>query len=345
MSTLIEAEVLPGLKPFALREMEQIFGSKVFLLDTQSETDIPFTYEGSPVELHTLRTVVATYLLLHFDIPRPKALLGHEHLSRLTGQIDRVRGMNEAGAFKTFRFSAAGKWSTVFERLRDAISDHTHLANTPDDADLLLRVRPAKTRPTGWEVLIRTTPLPLSTRPWRKVNLQGALNATIAATMVELTEPTPQDAYFNLMCGSGTLLIERAAWGPATAIAGNDNDPGVLEIADVNIQLAGFTDDIELLMMDVKSMELPDGVVDVITVDPPWGQVIGTANLVEELYPVILKEAGRIAAPGCRMVAISHAVNAFDQAVINAANVWHLEETLRVFQGGLHPRIYKLRRL
>lgn len=345
MATLMEVEVLPGLKPFALQELKRVFGAKVELLEGRSETDIPLYYTGSPADLHQLRLVVATYLVLHFDIPRPKALLGHEHFSRLTGQIDRVRGMNSKGAFSTFRFSAAGKWSNVFERLRDSLADHTHLVNTPDEADLLLRVRPAKTRSSGWEVLIRTTPLPLSKRPWRKVNLEGALNATIAAAMVEMTQPTSQDAYFNLMCGSGTLLIERAAWGPATAIAGNDNDPGVLEIADVNIQAAGYQDEIELLMMDIHSLELPDGVVDVITVDPPWGQVIGTARLVDELYPPILREAGRIAAPECRMVAISHAINAFDQALIDAADIWKLEETIRVFQGGLHPRIYRLTRI
>lgn len=345
MSTLMEAEVLPGLKRFALAELERTFASKLVFMESRSETDIPFEYHTSPAELNSLRTVVANYLLLHFDIPRPKALLGHEHLTRLTGQIDRVRGMNEAGAFNTFRFSAAGKHSTVFDRLRDAIAEHTNLANTPEDADLLIRVRPSKIKPRGWDVLIRTTPLPLSTRSWRKINLQGALNATIAAAMVELTEPTPQDAYFNLMCGSGTLLIERAAWGPATAIAGNDNDPGVLEIADVNIKAAGYTDDIELLMMDIKQMELPDGVVDVITVDPPWGQVIGTGSLVDVLYPPIINEAARIAAPGCRMVAISHAIHAFERALDQAADKWRREEVIKVFQGGLHPRIYRLTRL
>ena len=79
----------------------------------------------------------------------------------------------------------------------------------------MLRVRKADIRRDGWEVLIRLTPRPLSAREWRVCNMEGALNATIAAAMIEMTDPSARrPRVFNLMCGSGTLLIETTAACP-----------------------------------------------------------------------------------------------------------------------------------
>jgi len=342
---LIELEVLPGLKPIAQAELLRQFPDRIRLLKDLSETGIRFEFAGNPADLHSLRTVVAAYILLPFDIPRPKALLGHEHFTRLTGQLDRVRGMHPSGSFSTFRFSAAGKDSSVFNRLRDELTNYTHLENTPDDANLYIRVRPSKVNNTGWDVLIRTTPLPLSTRAYRVINMEGALNATIAAAMVELTNPQPQDAFFNMMCGTGTLLIERMLRGPVDAIAGCDSDPGVLEIAGVNIKAAGFTeDDIPLLLMDATQTDLPDAAVDVIVIDPPWGHLVGSADMTAELYPAMLREAARIAAKDARLVVISHAIESFERTADEVSTLWELQDTFRVLQGGLHPRIYCFRR-
>ena len=156
-----------------------------------------------------LRLVTAVSLVTSFPVPRPRALLGDQHIRALLGAIDMVRDLQPPGAFASFRLAGAGSDSAVFARLAEAIADHTGLAGNPDEADLLIRIRPAVAFPDGWEAVARLTPRPLSARAWRVRNYPGALNAAIAAAVIDLTDPHPGDRSLNVLCGSGTLLIER----------------------------------------------------------------------------------------------------------------------------------------
>ncbi len=337
-----EAEVLPGLKPFAQDELASRF-TEIAILPGDEPDALRFHSDAPPRDLLALRTVVAVYRLLHFDVPRPRALLGHEHLTRLLGAIEEARALAPPRAFRTFRFSAAGHDSAVFARLQDEIGVQTGLAYAPDEADLLLRVRPAAGRP-GWEVLVRLSPRPLSARGWRACDMPGALNATIAAAMVELTRPTLRDRFFNPLCGSGTLLIERLARRPAALALGCDLDEEALACAQENLIAAGFARMVTLKRADATELDAPDASFDAICADLPWGQLSGSPDEIEALYPAALSEWARVAAPGARLVLITHAVSLFESLLDGFSDRWALREVVRVFQGGLHPRIYAFER-
>lgn len=336
-----EAEVLPGLKPFAIDEINRRFGNAIAVNAEGEPGDLPFTYNGDPYDLLQLRTVVAVYQVVHYDIPRPKALLGHQNLYRLLDAIAEIEQRHPPRSFRTFRFSAAGSDSSVFMRLKDAIASETRMQNDPDDADLLLRVRPTPGAATGWDVLVRLSPRPLSTRHWRVCDMPGALNATIAAAMVELTNPQPGDVFFNPMCGSGTLLIERLARMSADIAAGSDLNTEALDCARENIAEAGLGHRIDLLNMDAIALtDLPDASVTAICADLPWGQLVGEQEEMEWLYPAALSEWARIAAPGARLVVITHMIDLFESLLEPIEPMWSLLDVTKVFQGGLHPRIY-----
>lgn len=342
-----EAEILPGLLPFAANELAErllIALPESALADDQAYA-LPFQYGGNAYDLLALRTVVAVYRLLSYDIPRPKALLGHQNLHRLLDGIDEAMALHPPGSFRTFRFSAAGSDSTVFQRLRDAVGGHTRLKFAPDEADLLLRVRRKPEYGEDWEALIRLTPRPLATRDWRVCDMPGALNATVAAAMIAITDPRPGDVFFNPMCGSGTLLIERLAAGPADLVAGCDVDSDALECARQNITAAGLGHRAEAFEMDATALDLPDGSVTALCADLPWGQLSGERDELAVLYPAALREWARIAAPGARLAAITHAVSEFEALLGDVADLWLLVGVTRVFQGGLHPRIYSFARL
>jgi 16S rRNA G966 N2-methylase RsmD len=342
---LYEAEVLPGLEPFVSGELTRLFGSVVTLRwPDEAASAVSFEYSGPQSSLLALRTAAAVYRVLHFDISRPKALLGHEHFTRLTARIDHVRGSFPAGTFRTFRISAAGRDSSVFRRLQTEIAAHTHLIYEPDDADLFLRVRPAQWYSSGWEVLLRISPRPLSARAWRVCNMPGALNATLAAAMVELTAPRDTDRFFNPMCGSGTLLIERAHRGLAEAVGGCDTSAEALRCAQGNVQAAGMEDMVSVFEMDATALSLPEASCDVICADLPWGQLTGIRDETAVLYRRALVEWARVAAHGARLVVITHALASFNQALTESHHVWHLERRIKVFQGGLHPQIFVFRR-
>jgi tRNA (guanine6-N2)-methyltransferase len=288
---------------------------------------------------------VAVYQVLDFDIPRPKALLGHQNFHRMVDAINTVGMLHPPKSFRSFRFSAAGRDSSVFDRLRDDLAAEIRLVNAPDEADLLLRVCPNVDRSKGWQVLVRLTPRPLATRDWRVCDMPGALNASVAAAMVEMTNPRRNDAFFNPMCGSGTLLIERVGRMPVDLAAGCDTDPDALACGRENVRAAGLGHMIDLLEMDAAALDLPDGAFTALAADLPWGQLSGEHAENPALYRAVLREWARIAARGARLAVVTHEVTVFEDLLGEIADVWALIDVVKVFQGGLHPRIYVFARL
>ncbi|HEY2960477.1 MAG TPA: methyltransferase domain-containing protein [Actinomycetota bacterium] len=338
MSVAVECEVLPGLEPFVVEELERVLGGRARVEPVAGRGAVRLGLSGPPGALLGLRTPVAAYLVVRFPGRRPSALLGD---GRLFAQVETVRGLHPAGAFGSFRLSVPGRDSTAVRRLVEELTRRTGLAYDPEDGELLLRIRRT---PGGWELLTRLSPRPLATRPWRVRHLPGAVNATIAAAMVELTRPRPGDRVLNLMCGSGTLLVERLARGPAASALGCDLDPGALAGARANLAAAGLRDRLALARMDATRLGLRDGCVDALLADLPYGHRMGSHEGNTELYPAVLREAGRVAAPGARLVVLTHELRLFERCLAGARAWWRPERATQVFQKGHHPVMHLLRR-
>jgi 23S rRNA G2445 N2-methylase RlmL len=276
-------------------------------------------------------------------VPRPRALLGHQHLTALLDQIATVRALFPAETYRTLRLSAAGEDSSTMNRLKAELTQHTGLAIVPDEGDLLLRIRRTGDG-TGWEALARISPRPLATRAWRVCNMPGALNATLAHGMMRLSEPHPEDRVVNLACGSGTLLVERLALGSARSGIGCDSDLAALECARANLRAAGLARLARLERWDATDLPLDDQSITVICSDLPFGQLVGSHRENQRLYPQIFAEATRIAVAGARMVLVTHEVRLLERVAGEYARTWRVEEVLRVRSGGMTPRVYLFRR-
>jgi 23S rRNA G2445 N2-methylase RlmL len=149
--------------------------------------------------------------------------------------------------------------------------------------------------------------------------------------------------FVNLMCGSGTLLIERLTAGTAQRVTGYDHDETALTCARENVEASGFGDTIKLNRGDVRDLPLPDGSVDALVADLPFGHLSGSHEGNVEIYPAILREAARVAKAGARFVLITHEVRLME-SLIAESDVWTTERVIRVALGGLYPRIFVLRR-
>ena len=79
---------------------------------------------GPPADVLGLRTAVAAFLVLRFDVPRPKSLTSGDHLSRI---VDAMYTSLRTGSSSTFRFEAAGSDSAVFSRLAELLAEATGL--------------------------------------------------------------------------------------------------------------------------------------------------------------------------------------------------------------------------
>ena len=297
-----------------------------------------------------LRTAVAAWIHLHFDVPRPKSLTSGDHQSRI---VDAVYASLRVAGSSSFRFEAAGADSAVFARLAEQLHQATGLQHRPDDGELVVKVRRGRRHgdaDPGWEVLVRIGPRPLSARRWRVVDLPGAANATIAAAMSRLAGVRPEDRVLNLMCGSGTLLVERLLAGPAAAAVGVDLDADVLTGAEQNLQAAGRGRAARLVRGDATDAAalrsaLADERFDLVLADPPWGGLLGSHADAPALHAGLLSAAAAVSVPGGRLAVLTHEVPVMQHAVAAAADLWTpIAEPLRVYAKGHHPRIWLLRR-
>jgi SAM-dependent methyltransferase len=165
-----------------------------------------------------------------------------------------------------------------------------------------------------------------------------------------LAAPAPGERYLNLACGSGTLLVERLALGPVRWALGCDLDAQVLACARANLAAADLIGRARLIQADAGRLPLPDAACDAITADLPFGQLVGSHAENEQLYPRLLAEATRVAAPGARLVLITHEIRLLDRLLAEPAlaAAWRRAETIRVTlpfgAGGLNQRIFVLHR-
>lgn len=352
-----ELEIIPGLAEFAQAELREWMGEKVLLLPSVRGNRVRFHYTGDPRELLGLRRAVAVHRVEHFTVPRPKALLGHQNFEALIGLIRGVLALHAPASFHTFHVSAAGSGSSVFMRLKAEIETRTGLQHTEEIGDLLLAVRRPQPPSTaagdteiGWEVAARLSPRPLSARRWRVCDMPGALNATVASTMMSLTRPSPEDRVVNLACGSGTLLIERLALGPTRRTVGCDIDAGALACARKNLVASGDASAVALMRCDAGRVPLPDGWATTVCADLPFGMLVGSHQTNERLYPRLLAEAGRLVVAGGVMVVITQEVRLFERVVAAQEGQWAVMRMVPIRlpantrSGYIRPRIYLLHR-
>lgn len=342
--SFFETAVIDGLEFATAAELRHRFGQDVRLLHPPERYPgtLQFTYDGSPYHLFQLRTILSLFWVERFPIPRPRALMGHQHLQRLLARIAAVRALNPKDSFNTLYLAAAGAESSVLARFVDELARETGLAAASTEGDLLVRLRRPLDGSPGWETAVRMAPRPLSVRPWRVCDRKGALNAAAAQVMVQLSLPRSEDIFLNIACGSGTLLIERAASAPARLIVGCDTDPAALKCAQANAQESRQGRRIHLADWDAQALPLASNSIDVVCADLPFGHDIGSHLENMALYPSLLAEAARVAKPGARGLFLTHEVHLIEEVLANSA-AWVIERIIPIALAGLHPRIYLLR--
>lgn len=331
------AEVTEGLEFVTEAELRQRGAEAI----SQQRGEVTFRFASDMKKLFSLKTVQSISLAQSFTVPRPRGLLDNTNIRRIFAQIETVRKLSPPNSYKTFVIAAAGSDSSIMQRIKTEIADATGLQNVDDKGDLWVRIRPG--RVGEWEVLVRLSPRPLVTRAWRVCNFEGALNAATAHAMIMLTEPQPADTFVNLGCGSGTLLIERLAHSPCINTLGFDHTAGNLAFAAANIAASGFQSKINLIAADMTRIPLLSASATALVADLPFGQLVGSHQANQKLYPAVLEEAARIAQPEAKFVFITHEIRLLE-SLLPAFPQWTQKRAVRVNLRGLHPRIYVLQR-
>lgn len=348
------AECLEGVGPYVVDELSDVLGDDLLTID-EASTEVRFEVASDRLtDLVSLKTPVAVYAVLDYEVRRPKSLLSPEIANQIADSITTLARRDRKNAFASLRLSAAGSESAEFTRLIEYVSQRTGLDHDPREGDMLMRVRPSRTRDErsgdplgshggGWQVLLRCSPRPLSTRAWRTQRYPGGLNATIAAAIVRKSMPAAEDRFIDLMCGSGTFIIERMAAGPATAIVGVDKSPEALAIANVHMREARLKGHVRLVESDISDLDVDalGGPFDKLVVNPPWGTLVGSHDANPALYRTLLAKAAEIAKPSSTFFVLTHDIAVFESALEDSKQ-WQVESVERFFQKGHHPRLFIL---
>lgn len=335
-----EAEVAAGLEDIASTELTALRGLQLLSAKKQVPGTVKFVYTGKPQKLLAFRSVIAVYSVQQHPVPRPKALLGHQYFHALLRQIREAIALNPAYPVKTLAINAAGSDSPVMLRLKQELAAHLGLQPAEDLGDCLIRIRQNAAK-TAWETLVRLSPRPLSARPWRVRDMPGALNATVAYAMITLSRPLPTDVCLNIGCGSGTILIERWRHTAAQHYIGCDIDAAALQFAQINSSAAKAGLSLQFLRADGRCLPLPEHSIDRFYADLPFGQLVGTHEENQNLYPALLAETARTAKPNATFTIITHEIRLMEQ-VLEQQTAWHTEHVRMVTLRGLHPRIFVL---
>lgn len=341
---VVVLEVLEGVGPFLLDEVARRLPAATVTRSTPTEVEVEVHGAGADGlgGVVLLRTAVAAHLVLRFAVPRPRTLRSPEHLVRITDAVAALRRAARPERFTGVRISAAGRDSDDVVALAAAIAEAAGLEHDPDDGDLLVRLRRPAGGGPGWEVLLRLTPRPLSARAWRVVDRPGALNATIAAALVRTLDPAPDDTVADLTCGSGTILLERLAAGPAARLVGVDLDPDALAAAAANQRASRLRGRIEWVAADSTAPGAVAGRFRHLVANLPWGSLVGSHEENDVLYPAVLAAATDLVAPGGTFSVLTHDLRRLDRALL-AHGGWAEEAAWRFFQKGHRPRLQRLR--
>lgn len=176
-------------------------------------------------------------------------------------------------------------------------------------------------------ILLDTSGDGLHKRGYREKQGVAPLKETLAAAMVKLTNWNGETPFYDLFCGSGTLLIEAAMmaqnmapgisrnfdfekwhWIPKRLVEeereraenlidydkelelyGSDLDPKIIETAQNNIEEVGLAGVISLKQMNVYDFVAKQEVACIIA-NPPYGERLGEKQEVEKMYKFLGQE-------------------------------------------------------
>ncbi|MGW2475318.1 TRM11 family SAM-dependent methyltransferase [Streptomyces sp. NPDC001665] len=124
---------------------------------------------------------------------------------------------------------------------------------------------------------------------------RGALSHELSSMLVLASEPHPDDTFLDPFAGSGSFVVARLAL-PAREVIYSDRD-----LADHREQLPGETlRDRRVRLLDEDAMVLPsvpDGSVDAVVTDPPWGEYEELPVSYEEFVRATTNSLARVLNP------------------------------------------------
>lgn len=349
------AHVVPGLEDIAAKEIRSCFPD-ARILRTEQRFDertslLLFTAPVAPRDLVSLRMVEDVFALAAESEHIPSSRAG---LASVRTLLSESRRMDQAAAATvsvrprrsrpTIRVIARKAGDHAYRRIDlQRAAEQALLARYPrwrlveDDAQLELWIHLVERHAIA---AFRLSSGTMRQRTYRETSLPAALKPTIAAAMVALSHPQADDVFLDPMCGSGTILIERALAAPYRLLLGGDHDPAAAQATRDNV--GPRYKPIRVEQWDARRLPLEDQSVSALVCNLPFGKQIGSAEENRTLYPALLTEWIRVLQPGARVVLLTSECDLLLRS-LRRIPALQVERRLPVLVRGLWATIFVLR--
>lgn len=352
------AQTQPGFEVIAAEEItRKLEGATV--RETRVIADksgiVLFSYPGDIADLLELRTVEDLFAVVAIlrGLPPTRAALQQltriatrapevDEALRLARQIQPGRG----GQGKLlFRVVARQVGQAAYRRLdaQQAVErgiaardDHKWRRDDEGAIEFWLTLLPEEML-----LALRLTNERMRHRKYQVAHMPAALRPAAAAALVWLTRPAPDDVFLDPMCGTGTILIERAYAGRYRLLLGGDISEEAVAAAHMNI--GSRYKPIDVRVWDAQALPLDAGSVSAAAVNLPFGRQIGTLAANRALYTAFLREATRVLRPGARLVALTSDLRAIDEA-LRRVSALRYRQSYPVQVLGRPARVYVIER-
>lgn len=174
---------------------------------------------------------------------------------------------------------------------------------------------------------------------YREQDVPAALNPVVAAGLARLVRTGEHALCFDPVCGSATLLIERARLDPTVRAQGVDSNLQAVAAAHANLRAAGLPQ-VRVVRGDARDLaDWPE--CDEVLANLPFG--LRTRNAADDpatLYPTLLANLEATLRPGGRAVLYSAQREILDAAIARRKRLRTRRE-LQVRAGGMlvHVRV------
>lgn len=359
---------LPGLERVSWSEIHARL-SAASLVDTRVVPErnalALFSYDGDPAPLMRLRTTEDVFCLVE---RLPRIAWGFEGITQIYEALAACRTLPSALAAhdavqprpKAPRPAPTRAPRTVSFRVIARLSGHNQPYRRVDLEKAVATGIERGTRKRWravqegeeveiWANLIgldficglRLSGADMRNRPYKLVHLPASLRPSVAAAMVWLTEPRPDDVFMDPTCGAGTLLIERDAFGAHGPLLGGEIDPQALEAAVANI--GPRFKPRQLFRWDARHLPLLPGSVNKIAANLPFGVQIGDPRENPALYRAVVSEMDRVLTADGRAVLLTSAAELLRSIVRDCPGL-HIRHVHAVNLLGQQATIYVMAR-
>ena len=319
--TQFYVQTMPGVEAIAWLEMRRRlpgarFGETLFAQDQNGI--LTFTYAGPPADLWQIRTAEDIFVMaLTLDgLSRDwRDLRQIATAVRETAAFDhalqtfkQVRNLRRAPTYRVIS-RQYGRHQYRRKDVQAAVikgveARYPRWRLTPDNANLEIWVNLLGSRLLAG---LRLSDRTMRHRYKKTQELPASLRPSVAAALVFLTDPAPDDIFLDPMCGSGTILLERRHAGPRRLLIGGDilADRAAISRQNLLAQRKERPPAAVIYQGDGRRLPFTDGSIDKVAANLPFGRQIGSPAAIRALYPRFFAELERLLRPNGRAVILS----------------------------------------